>query len=165
MKLFEILKLVLLAHAVKVSLIKYYPPPRPNFELERPKICLGENLKLTLLCPWDANITHITWDIRLGLISKSHIWNESPVQVHCMILDAWGWCTETTQRDGRGREKGEGFRMGNMCIPVVDSCWCMAKPMQCCKVVDLQFKKKKKVKAKGKKRRKEKKSSKSVNFK
>ena len=24
--------------------------------------------------------------------------------------------------------------MGNMCIPVVDSCWCMAKPIQYCKV-------------------------------
>ena len=38
------------------------------------------------------------------------------------ILDAWGWCTGTTQRDGIGREEGGGFRMGNMCIPVVDSC-------------------------------------------
>ena len=31
-----------------------------------------------------------------------------------MILDAWGWCTGTTQRAGTGREEGEGFRMGNM---------------------------------------------------
>ena len=23
-----------------------------------------------------------------------------------MILDAWGWCTEMTQRDGMGREEG-----------------------------------------------------------
>ena len=38
------------------------------------------------------------------------------------ILDAWGWCTGTTQRDGTGREEGGGFRMGNMCIPVADSC-------------------------------------------
>ena len=38
-----------------------------------------------------------------------------------MILDAWGWCTGTTQRDGIGREEGGGFRMGNTCIPVVDS--------------------------------------------
>ena len=22
----------------------------------------------------------------------------------CLILDAWDWCTETTQRDGMGRE-------------------------------------------------------------
>ena len=47
---------------------------------------------------------------------------ESPVQVRCTILDAWGWCTGMTQRDGTGREEGGGFRMGNTCIPVADSC-------------------------------------------
>ena len=26
-----------------------------------------------------------------------------------MILDAWGWCTGTTQRDGMGREEGSGW--------------------------------------------------------
>ena len=30
--------------------------------------------------------------------------------------------SEMTQRDGTGREDGGGFRMGNMCIPVADSC-------------------------------------------
>ena len=34
-----------------------------------------------------------------------------PVQVRCTILDAWGWCTGTTQRAGMGREDGGGFRM------------------------------------------------------
>ena len=29
-----------------------------------------------------------------------------------MLLDVWGWCTGTTQRDGTGREEGRGFRMG-----------------------------------------------------
>ena len=38
-----------------------------------------------------------------------------------ILLDAWGWCTGTTQRDGMGREEGGGFRMGNTCIPVADS--------------------------------------------
>ena len=37
-----------------------------------------------------------------------------------MILDAWGWCTEMTQRNGMGREEEGGFRMGNTCIPVVE---------------------------------------------
>jgi len=37
------------------------------------------------------------------------------------ISVSWGWCTGTTQRDGMGREEGGGFRMGNTCIPVVDS--------------------------------------------
>ena len=31
-------------------------------------------------------------------------------------------CTGMTQRDGMGREEGGGFRMGNTCIPVADSC-------------------------------------------
>ena len=43
-------------------------------------------------------------------------------------LDAWGWCTGMTQKDGTGREEGGGFRTGNTCIPVADSCWYMAKP-------------------------------------
>ena len=50
-----------------------------------------------------------------------HVRNELPVQVRCTILDAWGWCTGTTQRDGVGREEGGGFRMGSTCIPVMDS--------------------------------------------
>jgi len=41
-----------------------------------------------------------------------------------MILDASGWCTEKTQRDGTGREEGGGFRMGNTCIPVVVMLMC-----------------------------------------
>ena len=69
-----------------------------------------------------------------------NIWNESPVQVRCMIQDAWGWCTGMTRRDGMEREVGGGFRMGNTCTPVVDSCWCMAKQIQYCKVISLQLK-------------------------
>ena len=45
-----------------------------------------------------------------------------------------------TQTDGMGREVGGGFRMGNTGTPVVDSCWCMAKPIQYCKVISLQLK-------------------------
>ena len=44
----------------------------------------------------------------------------SPGSMH--DTGAWGWCTGMTQRDGTGREEGGGFRMGNRCIPVVDSC-------------------------------------------
>ena len=32
-----------------------------------------------------------------------------------------------TQRDGMGREVGWGFRMGNTCKSMADSCPCMAK--------------------------------------
>ena len=39
-----------------------------------------------------------------------------------------------SQRDGMGREVGGGFRMGNTRTSVADSCWCMAKPIQYCKI-------------------------------
>ena len=35
--------------------------------------------------------------------------------------------TLTFQRDGMGREVGVGFRMGNACKSMADSCQCMAK--------------------------------------
>ena len=41
---------------------------------------------------------------------------------------------------GTGREVGGGFKMGNTCTPVADSCWCMAKPIQYCKLISLQLK-------------------------
>ena len=50
------------------------------------------------------------------------------------IQDAWGWCMGMTQRDVVGREVGGGFMFGIVCTPVVDSCQCMAKPIQYCKV-------------------------------
>ena len=39
-----------------------------------------------------------------------------------------------------GEGVGEGFRMGNTCTPVADSCQCMAKQIQYCKVISLQLK-------------------------
>ena len=56
-----------------------------------------------------------------------------------MRQGAQGWCTGMIQRDGTGREVGGGFRKGNMCTPVADSCECMAKPIQYCKVISLQI--------------------------
>ena len=40
---------------------------------------------------------------------------------------AQGWCPGKTQRDGMERKAGEGFRMGNKCKSMADSCQCMAK--------------------------------------
>ena len=34
-----------------------------------------------------------------------------------------------TQREGMRREVGVGFRMGNTCTPMADSCQCMAKQL------------------------------------
>ena len=52
------------------------------------------------------------------LLTLPQLKQEEP---RCTILDAWGWCTGTTQRDGMGREEGGGFGMGNTYIPVADS--------------------------------------------
>ena len=59
-----------------------------------------------------------------------HVRNESPVSVQYRIQDAWGWCMGMIQRDNMGWEVGGGFRIGNSCTPVADSCQCMAKPIQ-----------------------------------
>ena len=37
-------------------------------------------------------------------------------------------------RSVMGREVGGGFMFGNTCTPMVESCQCMAKPIQYCKV-------------------------------
>ena len=51
--------------------------------------------------------------------------------LQCNIKD---WKTWLLKFDGMGREVGGGIRMGNTCTLVADSCWCMAKPIQYCKV-------------------------------
>ena len=52
----------------------------------------------------------------------------SPGSMHdtgCLGLVHW---------DDMGREVEGGFRIGNSCIPMADSCQCVAKPIQYCKV-------------------------------
>ena len=51
---------------------------------------------------------------------------------------AQGWCTGKTQKDGMEREVGGGIGRGNTCKSMADSCQCMAKPLQYCKVISLQ---------------------------
>ena len=53
----------------------------------------------------------------------------------CSMQDTgcWGWCMGMIQRDDMGWKVGEGFRIGNSCTPMADSCQCMAKPIQYCK--------------------------------
>ena len=57
-----------------------------------------------------------------------------------MRQGAQGWYTGMTQRDGMGKEVGAGFKMGNTCTPMADSCQCMAKPLQYCKVISQTLK-------------------------
>ena len=58
-----------------------------------------------------------------------------------MRQGAQGQCTGMTLRDGMGREVGGGFRMGDPSIPMADSCQCIAKTLQYCKVISLQLNK------------------------
>ena len=52
---------------------------------------------------------------------------DAQVQVRYMRQGTQSQCTGTIQRDGMGREVGEGFGMGDTCIPMANSCQCMAK--------------------------------------
>ena len=79
------------------------------------------------------------WENSIETCILSYVkWIASPGSMHetrCSRLVHWndpkGW---------EGREVREGFRMGNTCTLVVDSCQCMAKPIQYCKVISLQLK-------------------------
>ena len=55
----------------------------------------------------------------------------------CLGLVHWD---DPEGEHGEGRESG--FRIGNSCIPVTDSCQCMAKPIQYCKVKKIIINKK-----------------------
>ena len=79
--------------------------------------------------------------MRCFSFSKPHrvLMEESCRQVGQQEKRPWGWMqhiwkTVSVHQPQMGREEGGGFRMGNTCIPVADSCWYMAKPIQYCKV-------------------------------
>ena len=74
--------------------------------------------------------------IETGILSRVKLIT-SPGWMH--ETSAQGWCSRITQRDGMGREAGGGIGMGNTCKSTADSCKCMAKPLQYCKVISLQL--------------------------
>ena len=70
-----------------------------------------------------------------------HIWNRWPVQVWCMKQGTQSRCSGTTQRDGVGREVGEGFRLrGSLVHPWLIHVDVWQKPPQYFKVTGLQLK-------------------------
>ena len=76
------------------------------------------------------------WENDIEICKLSHVKQiASPDSIHDTGCSGWG--TGMTQRDGMGREMGGGFIMGNTCTPMVDSCRCMAKTIQYCKVKKL----------------------------
>ena len=72
--------------------------------------------------------------IKIGILSRVKQIT-SPGWMH--ETSAQGWCTGKTHRVGMGREAGGGIWMGNTCKSMTDSCQCMAKPLQHCKVISL----------------------------
>ena len=73
------------------------------------------------------------WENGIEICIISYMkWVASPGSMH--DIGCLGWCTGTTQRVGMGREERGGFMIGNTCIPVADSFWYMAKPIQYCNV-------------------------------
>ena len=67
-----------------------------------------------------------------------HMWSRLPVQVRCRRQGAQGWCTGMTLGDAEGGG-GAGSGWGTR-APVADSCQCLAKPLQYCKVISLPLK-------------------------
>ena len=59
---------------------------------------------------------------------------QDPVHIPMQDTACLGLVHGMTQRDVVGREVGGRFMFGNACTPGVDSCQCMAKPIQYCKV-------------------------------
>ena len=62
-----------------------------------------------------------------------HMWNESAVQVQCMIQGDRGWCTGMTQREGEGG-RWEGDQDGEHMYTHGGSMSMYGKPIQYCKL-------------------------------
>ena len=78
----------------------------------------------------------VWWFARIALKHVNyHMWNESPIQVWCMIQDAWGCCTGMTQRDGIGEGDGREFRMGTHVHLWLIHVSVWQRPPQYCKVI------------------------------
>ena len=80
-------------------------------------------------CPsadeWIRKLWYIYTMEYYSAIKKMHLW------YRMLRAGALGW----PRGRGWGRSWKRGFRMGNTCTPMADSSQCMAKPIQCCKVI------------------------------
>ena len=93
--------------------------------------------------PWEK--VRVGWFENIALKHVYyHMWNRSSVQVQYMRQGAQGWCTGMTQKDGMRREMGGVFRMGNTCQPWLIHVNVWQKPLQYCKLINLQLNKFKK---------------------
>ena len=87
-----------------------------------------------------ASPTQWTW---VWVDSGGWWWTGRPGELWFMRLqksNTTEWLNLTDPEGWYGEGGGRGFRIGNTCTPVADSCWYMAKPIQYCKVISLQLK-------------------------
>ena len=85
------------------------------------------------------------WDV-LRVFPSVYIETSTLSRVKQIASPGWmhetsarAWCTGKTQRDRVEREEGGGIGMGNTCKSMADSCQCMAKALQYCKVISFQL--------------------------
>ena len=111
-------------------------PPKASMWKSLLKMSKYNNLK-NMFCEFNPRYK-LALIYEYSLIKSYMKWVASPGSMHdpgCLGLVHWddpeGWYGE-----------GGGRRVGNTCIPVADSFWYMAKPIQYCKVKKKQNKKK-----------------------
>ena len=72
----------------------------------------------------------LKWDVHLNMYNIIYETSrQSRFNARYWMLEVGALGQPRGMVQGRGREEGGGFRMGNTCIPMVDSCWYMAKPI------------------------------------
>ena len=79
----------------------------------------------------------MVWENGIEICILSYVkWIASPGLMHdtgCSRLVHWD-----DPKEWHGEGGGSGVKDQNTCTPVADSCQCMAKPIQYCKVIILQ---------------------------
>ena len=107
--------------------------PIPSFPLSHPSLMsplsLVMHIQYTSLCfsaRTKLSISYTSWPFTVLVIPPgfTYIW-------HSSILNFWN-CLDPEGWYGEGG--GRGVQVGEHVYTMVDSCWCMAKPIQYCKV-------------------------------